>query len=50
MVYERCSIKFIGEGTERSHNIKAETAGKVFIEGVSDLEFGGKYCGRWTAF
>lgn len=37
-------IKFIGEGTEKKPiTIKAETAGKVFIEGVSDLKFGGKY-------
>ncbi len=37
-------IKFIGEGTEdKPITIKAETPGKVFIEGVSDLKFGGNY-------
>lgn len=37
-------IRFTGEGAENKPiTIKAETPGKVFIEGVSDLKFGGKY-------
>ena len=37
-------IKFTGEGTaSQPITIKAETPGKVFIEGVSDLKFGGEY-------
>ena len=43
-IWKDVQIKFIGEGTENNPiTIKAETAGKVFIEGVSDLKFGGKY-------
>lgn len=43
-VWKDVQIKFTGEGTEsRPITIKAETAGEVFIEGVSDLKFGGKY-------
>ena len=37
-------IKFEAEGSEsKPITIKAETAGEVFIEGVSSLKFGGKY-------
>ncbi|MCM4151455.1 DUF4957 domain-containing protein [Arenibacter sp. N53] len=43
-IWKDLQIKFIGEGTEdQPITIKAETPGKVFIEGVSDLKFGGKY-------
>ena len=43
-VWENLQIKFTGEGTEKNPiTIKAETPGQVFIEGVSDLKFGGKY-------
>tara|TARA_R100001369_G_scaffold69445_1_gene97108 strand:+ start:2585 stop:4894 length:2310 start_codon:yes stop_codon:yes gene_type:complete len=43
-IWKDVQIKFIGEGTEdKPITIKAETPGKVFIEGVSDLKFGGKY-------
>lgn len=43
-VWKDVQIKFIGEGTEKEPiTIKAETPGKVFIEGVSDLKFGGSY-------
>ncbi|WP_282053464.1 chondroitinase-B domain-containing protein [Maribacter luteus] len=37
-------LKFIGEGTkDKPITIKAETPGKVFIEGVSNLEISGNY-------
>ncbi len=37
-------IKFIANGTEKNPiTIKAETPGQVYIEGVSDLKFGGQY-------
>jgi len=43
-IWRDVQIKFIGEGTEtKPIIIKAETAGKVFIEGVSHLKFGGNY-------
>jgi len=43
-VWKNVQIKFTGEGTEKNPiTIKAETPGLVFIEGVSDLKFGGKY-------
>mgnify|MGYP003635377900 CR=1 FL=1 len=43
-VWRDVQIKFMGEGTEdKPITIKAETPGKVFIEGVSDLKFGGEY-------
>ena len=43
-IWKDVQIKFTGEGTENNPiTIKAETAGKVFIEGVSDIKFGGKY-------
>ena len=42
--YTDINIKFYGEGTEKQPiTLKAETFGKVFIEGVSDLKLGGKY-------
>ena len=42
--YENVEIIFQGEGTEKEPIIlKAETAGKVFIEGVSSLEISGNY-------
>jgi poly(beta-D-mannuronate) lyase len=43
-VWKDVKIKFTGEGTkERPISLKAETAGKVFIEGESNLEISGKY-------
>ena len=43
-VWKNVEIKFIGEGTEDAPIIlKAETPGKVFIEGVSNLEIAGNY-------
>ncbi|SDS06755.1 poly(beta-D-mannuronate) lyase [Polaribacter sp. KT25b] len=42
--YKDLEIKFYGEGTEENPiTLSAETAGEVFIEGVSNLEIGGKY-------
>ncbi|ARV16314.1 chondroitinase-B domain-containing protein [Polaribacter sp. SA4-12] len=42
--YENVEIIFQGKGTEKEPIIlKAETAGKVFIEGVSSLEISGNY-------
>ena len=42
--YSNLEIKFTGEGTkEYPITLKAETAGKVFIEGVSSLEISGNY-------
>ena len=43
-IWKDVQIKFTGTGTEdKPITIKAETSGKVFIEGVSDLKFGGTY-------
>ncbi|MFP4844319.1 chondroitinase-B domain-containing protein [Winogradskyella sp. PE311] len=43
-VYENLEIKFRGKGTKSSPiTLKAETAGKVIIEGQSYLKFGGEY-------
>ena len=43
-VWKDVQIEFIGDGTEDNPiTIKAETPGQVFVEGVSDLKFGGKY-------
>ncbi|MEM5567082.1 chondroitinase-B domain-containing protein [Psychroserpens sp. AS72] len=43
-VYKDVEIKFRGQGTkENPITIKAETAGKVSIEGQSYLKFGGEY-------
>ncbi|PQJ80992.1 chondroitinase-B domain-containing protein [Polaribacter porphyrae] len=43
-VWTDVEIKFTGEGTkENPISLKAETAGKVFIEGVSSLEMSGNY-------
>ncbi|WP_299386828.1 chondroitinase-B domain-containing protein [uncultured Lacinutrix sp.] len=43
-VWEDVEIKFIGEGTEDSPIVlKAETEGRVFIEGESNLEISGNY-------
>ena len=43
-VWKDVQIEFIGEGTENDPiTIKAETAGKVTIEGESYIKFGGKY-------
>jgi len=43
-VWKDVQIKFIGEGTEdKPITIKAETSGKVFIEGVSNLEIAGNH-------
>ena len=42
--YEDINIVLYGEGTkEKPITLKAETAGKVFIEGASDLRIGGTY-------
>ncbi|MFC0606080.1 chondroitinase-B domain-containing protein [Winogradskyella pulchriflava] len=43
-IWKNVEIKFTGEGTEEKPIIlKAETAGKVYIEGVSSLEISGSY-------
>ena len=43
-IYKDVEIQFVGEGTkENPINLRAETAGKVFIEGVSSLEISGNY-------
>ncbi|MGB5667199.1 MAG: chondroitinase-B domain-containing protein, partial [Maribacter sp.] len=43
-IWKDVQIKFIGEGTKDNPiTIKAETEGEVFIEGVSNLTFGGEY-------
>ncbi|WP_204346802.1 chondroitinase-B domain-containing protein [Psychroserpens algicola] len=43
-VWKDVEIKFTGEGTkDKSITLKAETAGKVFIEGESSLEISGNY-------
>ena len=42
--YKDIEIKFYGEGTkENPISLRAETVGKVFIEGVSNLRIGGNY-------
>jgi poly(beta-D-mannuronate) lyase len=42
--YKDLEIKFFGEGTkDKPITLSAETAGKVFIEGVSNLSIGGSY-------
>ncbi|WP_166386882.1 chondroitinase-B domain-containing protein [Polaribacter sp. 11A2H] len=43
-IYKDIEIKFYGEGTKESPiSLRAETVGKVFIEGVSNLRIGGNY-------
>jgi len=43
-VWKDVEIKFTGKGTKGNPiTIKAETEGEVFIEGVSNLAFGGEY-------
>lgn len=43
-VWKDVQIKFIGKGTKDNPiTIKAETEGEVFVEGVSNLTFGGEY-------
>lgn len=43
-VWKDVQIKFIGKGTEdKPITLRAETPGKVFIEGVSNLEISGNY-------
>ncbi|MFY0602971.1 MAG: alginate lyase [Flavobacteriaceae bacterium] len=43
-VWKDVQIRFTGEGTESCPiTIKAQTKGNVFIEGISDLKFGGKH-------
>jgi len=43
-VWKDVEIEFIGKGTkEQPITLRAETAGEVFIEGVSNLELGGEY-------
>ncbi|GHC54007.1 hypothetical protein GCM10008083_17680 [Ulvibacter litoralis] len=43
-IWKDVEIKFTGKGTKDNPiTIKAETEGKVFIEGVSNLAFGGEY-------
>ena len=43
-VWKDVEIKFTGKGTkDHPITIKAETEGQVFIEGISNLAFGGEY-------
>jgi len=43
-VWENVEIEFVGKGTESQPiTLRAETEGQVFIEGVSNLKFGGEY-------
>ncbi|MGI9531313.1 chondroitinase-B domain-containing protein [Lutimonas sp.] len=43
-IWKDVQIKFRGKGTESAPiSLKAETPGKVFLEGQSDLKFGGDY-------
>src|SRR5210317_1579363 len=43
-VWKDLQIKFKARGTEKMPiTLRAETPGKVFIEGRSDLKFGGEY-------
>ncbi|WP_339714228.1 chondroitinase-B domain-containing protein [uncultured Kriegella sp.] len=43
-IWKDVQIKFIGEGTkDKPITIEAETSGKVFIEGLSNLEIAGNY-------
>lgn len=43
-IWKDVEIKFVGKGTkEKPIVLKAETAGEVFIEGVSNLEIGGTF-------
>lgn len=43
-VWKDVEIKFTGKGTKDNPiTIKAETEGQVFIEGISNLAFGGEY-------
>lgn len=43
-VWKDVQIKFYGNGTkDKPIVLRAETAGKVFIEGISDLKIGGAY-------
>lgn len=43
-VWKDVEIKFTGKGTKENPIVlRAETAGKVFIEGVSNLTFGGEF-------
>ncbi|MCG1037384.1 chondroitinase-B domain-containing protein [Polaribacter sargassicola] len=42
--YKDVEIEFVGEGTkENPINLRAETPGQVYIEGVSNLEIAGSY-------
>ena len=43
-IWKDVQIKFTGQGTKESPiTLRAETPGKVFLEGKSDLKFGGDY-------
>ena len=43
-IYKDAEIKFVGEGTKKNPiSLRAETPGKVFIEGVSNLEISGNF-------
>ncbi|UXP33371.1 hypothetical protein N6H18_05320 [Reichenbachiella agarivorans] len=43
-VWKDIQIRFDGQGTEdQPITLRAETPGQVFIEGISDLKFGGQY-------
>ena len=43
-IYKDAEIKFVGEGTKNNPiSLRAETPGKVFIEGVSNLEISGNF-------
>ena len=43
-IWKDLQIQFYGNGTANSPiTLRAETAGEVFIEGITNLEFGGEY-------
>ena len=43
-IYKDAEIKFVGEGTKDNPiSLRAETPGKVFIEGVSNIEISGNF-------
>ncbi|MEP2935954.1 MAG: chondroitinase-B domain-containing protein [Gilvibacter sp.] len=43
-IWKDVQIRFVGEGTANNPiTLRAETPGEVFIEGVSNLKFGGTY-------
>jgi len=43
-IWKNVNIQFTGNGTaDKPIILKAETVGKIFLEGTSDLKFGGTY-------